>query len=74
MEATGALSRDLMILNVRSECAVFPDSYENVIFITFTFTAEDEAFVDGIVAAGHPASPGLIWNRHPPIGRAARTG
>ena len=39
-----------------------------------TFTAEDEAFVDGIVAAGHPASPGLIWNRHPPLGRAARTG
>ena len=39
-----------------------------------TFTAEDKAFVDGIVAAGHPASPGLIWNRHPPMGRAARTG
>jgi aryl-alcohol dehydrogenase-like predicted oxidoreductase len=39
-----------------------------------TFTAEDEAFVDGIVATGHPASPGLIWNRHPPMGWAARAG
>jgi aryl-alcohol dehydrogenase-like predicted oxidoreductase len=34
-----------------------------------TLTAEDEAFVDGLVAKGHPATPGLIWNRHPPMGR-----
>ena len=38
------------------------------------FTTEDEALVDGMVAAGHPATPGLIWNRHPPMGRVARTG
>ncbi len=38
------------------------------------FTAEDEALVDSLVAAGHPASPGLIWNRHPPMGRVTRTG
>jgi aryl-alcohol dehydrogenase-like predicted oxidoreductase len=34
-----------------------------------TFTAEDEKFVDGLVAKGHPATPGLIWSRHPPMGR-----
>ncbi len=33
------------------------------------FTDEDEALVDGLVAAGHPASPGLNWTRHPPMGR-----
>lgn len=33
------------------------------------FTAEDEKFVDEIVAQGHPATPGLIWSRHPPTGR-----
>ncbi len=33
------------------------------------FTAEDEALVDSLVASGHPASPGLIWSRHPPMGR-----
>lgn len=38
------------------------------------FTAEDEALVDSMVKAGHPATPGLIWNRHPPMGRVARTG
>ncbi len=39
-----------------------------------SFTAEDEALVDGLVATGHPAAPGLIWNRHPPMGRKPRTG
>ncbi|MFM9941918.1 MAG: aldo/keto reductase [Hyphomicrobiaceae bacterium] len=34
-----------------------------------TFTAEDEALVDSLVASGHPATPGLIWSRHPPLGR-----
>jgi aryl-alcohol dehydrogenase-like predicted oxidoreductase len=24
---------------------------------------------DGLVAKGHPATPGLIWSRHPPMGR-----
>ena len=36
------------------------------------FTPEDEALVDSLVAAGHPAAPGLNWMRHPPRGR--RTG
>ena len=34
-----------------------------------SFTAEDEALVDTLVAKGHPASAGLIWSRHPPMGR-----
>ena len=34
-----------------------------------TFTAEDEKFVDSLVATGHPATPGLIGSRHPPMGR-----
>lgn len=38
------------------------------------FTAEDEALVDSLVASGHPAAPGLIWSRHPPLGRKPRTG
>jgi aryl-alcohol dehydrogenase-like predicted oxidoreductase len=37
------------------------------------FTAEDEAFVDSLVAIGHPAVPGFNWNRHPPMGRVPRT-
>jgi aryl-alcohol dehydrogenase (NADP+) len=38
------------------------------------FTPEDEALVDSMVAAGHPAAPGLNWNRHPPMGRKPWTG
>ncbi len=34
-----------------------------------TFTAEDETFVDSLVSSGHPATPGLILSRHPPMGR-----
>jgi len=37
------------------------------------FTAEDEALVDSLVPSGHPATPGLIWSRHPPMGRYPRT-
>ena len=37
------------------------------------FTSDDEALVDALVARGHPAAPGLIWNRHPPMGRKPRT-
>jgi aryl-alcohol dehydrogenase (NADP+) len=33
------------------------------------FTAEDEALVDSLVASCHPAAAGLIWSRHPPMGR-----
>jgi aryl-alcohol dehydrogenase-like predicted oxidoreductase len=32
-------------------------------------TAEDEKLVNTLVASGHPATPGLIWSRHPPFGR-----
>ncbi len=39
-----------------------------------TFSAEDEKFVDGLVVKGHPATPGLIWSRHPPMGRKPITG
>jgi len=38
------------------------------------FTAEDEALVDSLVSSGHPAAPGLIWSRHPPMGRKPRSG
>jgi aryl-alcohol dehydrogenase-like predicted oxidoreductase len=38
-----------------------------------TFTSDDEALIDGLVRAGHPASPGLIWDRHPPLGRVTVT-
>jgi aryl-alcohol dehydrogenase-like predicted oxidoreductase len=38
------------------------------------FTAEDEALVDSLVSSGHPAAPGLIWSRHPPMGRKPRVG
>lgn len=34
-----------------------------------TFTAEDEKVVDGLVGSGHPATPGLVLTRHPPMGR-----
>ena len=34
-----------------------------------SFTAEDEKLVESLVAKGHPATPGLIWSRHPPMGR-----
>lgn len=33
------------------------------------FTGEDEKLVDSLVTKGHPATPGLIWTRHPPMGR-----
>ena len=39
-----------------------------------TFTADDETFVESLVAKGHPATPGLIWSRHPPMGRKPVTG
>jgi aryl-alcohol dehydrogenase (NADP+) len=32
-------------------------------------TAEDEKLVNTLVAPGHPATPGLVWSRHPPFGR-----
>jgi aryl-alcohol dehydrogenase (NADP+) len=38
------------------------------------FTAEDEAFVDGLVAAGHPSTPGFNDPAYPIEGRLPRTG
>lgn len=37
-------------------------------------TASDEAFVDGLVAPGHPSTPGFIDPRYPPTGRKPRNG
>ena len=42
--------------------------------LSHEFTAEDETLADSLVATGHPAAPGLIWSRHPPMGRVPRTG
>jgi aryl-alcohol dehydrogenase-like predicted oxidoreductase len=39
-----------------------------------TFTAEDEAFIDGLVAAGHPSTPGFNDPAYPIEGRLPRTG
>ncbi len=38
------------------------------------FTAEDEALVDSLVAAGHPSTPGYNDPRYPLTGRRPRTG
>jgi aryl-alcohol dehydrogenase-like predicted oxidoreductase len=38
------------------------------------FTAEDEAFIDGLVAAGHPSTPGFNDPAYPIEGRLPRTG
>ena len=37
------------------------------------FTAEDEAFFDGLVATGHASTPGYVDPRYPPRGRRVRT-
>jgi len=39
-----------------------------------TLTPGDEAFVDGLVASGHPSTPGFIDPRYPPTGRVPRNG
>jgi aryl-alcohol dehydrogenase-like predicted oxidoreductase len=38
------------------------------------FTPEDEAFVDSLVAPGHPSTPGYNDPRYPFHGRRPRTG
>jgi aryl-alcohol dehydrogenase-like predicted oxidoreductase len=38
------------------------------------FSAEDEAFLDGLVAAGHPSTPGFNDPAYPIEGRLPRTG
>ncbi len=37
------------------------------------FTAEDEAFFDGLVRTGHASAPGYVDPRYPPRGRRPRT-
>ena len=40
----------------------------------YIFTAQDEALIDGLVAAGHPSTPGYTDPKHPVIGREPLTG
>jgi aryl-alcohol dehydrogenase (NADP+) len=42
--------------------------------LDFKFAKEDEAFIDDLVVAGHPAAPGYNDPAYPIEGRAARTG
>ena len=42
--------------------------------LAYRFTAEDEALVDGLVAAGHPSTPGYNDPQYPIEGRPAWTG
>lgn len=42
--------------------------------VDHTFTAEDEEFVDSLVPAGHPSTPGYTDPRFPVEGRQPRTG
>ncbi|MDP6786983.1 MAG: aldo/keto reductase [Rhodospirillales bacterium] len=37
------------------------------------FSAEDEALIDGLVASGHPSTPGYNDPQYPPTGRRPRT-
>lgn len=41
--------------------------------LDYRFTAEDEALVDGLVAAGHPSTPGYNDPQYPIEGRPVRT-
>lgn len=41
--------------------------------LDYHFTKEDEAFVDGLVSAGHPAAPGYNDPAYPVEGRVPRT-
>jgi aryl-alcohol dehydrogenase (NADP+) len=42
--------------------------------LDYTFTAEDEALIDRLVAPGHPSTPGFNDPAYPIEGRRARTG
>jgi aryl-alcohol dehydrogenase (NADP+) len=42
--------------------------------LDYRFTAEDEALIDRLVAAGHPSTPGFNDPAYPIEGRRARTG
>ena len=41
--------------------------------LDYRFTAEDEAFIDGLVAAGHPSTPGYNDPAYPLEGRSPRS-
>ena len=41
--------------------------------LDYTFTKEDEDFIDGLVVTGHPAAPGYNDPQYPIEGRVART-
>ena len=41
--------------------------------LDYDFTARDEAFLDKLVAPGHPSSPGYSDPRYPPAGRPTWT-
>jgi aryl-alcohol dehydrogenase-like predicted oxidoreductase len=41
--------------------------------LDYAFTARDEAFLEKLVAPGHPSSPGYSDPRYPPRGRPTRT-
>ena len=40
--------------------------------LRYDFTADDEALVDGLVAPGHPSTPGYNDPKHPVLGRVAK--
>jgi aryl-alcohol dehydrogenase (NADP+) len=40
--------------------------------LSYKFTTEDEAFIDGLVATGHPSTPGFNDPSHPFFGRQPR--
>jgi len=41
--------------------------------LDYAFSAEDEALVDGLVAAGHPSTPGFNDPAYPIEGRPTRS-
>ena len=42
--------------------------------LDYRLDAEDEAFVDSLVASGHPSTPGFNDPKHPFFGRIPRHG
>jgi len=46
---------------------------ENLDALNYRFTVEDEALIDGLVATGHPSTPGYNDPAHPGLGRLPRT-
>ena len=51
-----------------------PQFKEYVSAAKHNLTPADEAFVDALVAPGHPSTPGFIDPRYPPAGRRLRNG